>query len=54
MAESTLTVNIMDRLDDLRRFYTILDTLEYKLNGKRLFANCDGRMKWPWRGVYSF
>ena len=54
MAEPKHTVSIMNRLDDLRLFYTILDTLEQKLGGKRLLANCNGRMKWPRRGVYFF
>jgi hypothetical protein len=44
----------MDRLNDLRRFYEILAALEGKLGGKRLLANCDGRMDWPQRGVYFF
>ena len=44
----------MDRLNDLRRFYAILTTLEHKLGGKRLLAACDGRMHWPQRGVYFF
>lgn len=44
----------MNRLDDLIRFYEILAALEKKLGGKRRLAECDGRMKWPQRGVYFF
>ncbi len=44
----------MDRLNDLRRFYDLLAALERKLGGKRLLADCDGRMDWPPRGVYFF
>jgi hypothetical protein len=42
------------RLDDLVRFYGILETLERKIDGRRLLANCHGRMDWPQRGVYFF
>lgn len=44
----------MNRLNDRRRFYDLLAALERKLGGKRLLANCDGRMDWPPRGVYFF
>jgi hypothetical protein len=44
----------MDRLNDLRRFYNILDALEHKLGGKRMLESCNGRMQWPRRGVYFF
>jgi hypothetical protein len=44
----------VNRLNDLRRFYAILTLLEHKLGGKCLLATCDGRMKWPQRGVYFF
>jgi hypothetical protein len=42
------------RLDYVIRFYEILDQLERKVGGKRTLANCDGKMKWPERGVYFF
>src|SRR5690349_10733824 len=42
------------RLDDLVRFYRILETLEGRIGGRRLLANCHGRMDWPERGVYFF
>lgn len=44
----------MGRLDDLRRFYSLLSELESRLGGKRCLAECDGRMRWPQRGVYFF
>lgn len=43
----------MKRLRDLNDFYSILDNLEAKV-GKRLLANCDGKMNWPLQGVYFF
>lgn len=42
------------RLDDVRRFYRILDRLEARLGGRRVLGECDGRMEWPERGVYFF
>src|SRR5262245_40883935 len=42
------------RLDDLVRFYVILETLERTIGGRRLLAECRGRMSWPSRGVYFF
>jgi hypothetical protein len=42
----------MKRLDDLRRFYRILDVLEERLGGTRMLS--DGRLSWPQRGVYFF
>jgi len=44
----------MDRLNDLRRFYSLLSVQEVKLGGKRTLSACDGRMGWPQRGVYFF
>ena len=44
----------MKRLDDLRRFYHILDVLEARLGGARFLAECNGRLRWPQRGVYFF
>jgi hypothetical protein len=42
----------MNRHADLVRFYEILGSLEHALGGKRILADCDGRMVWPYRGVY--
>lgn len=42
------------RLQDLRRFYLLLDELEGRIGGKRLLENCTGRLDWPRRGVYFF
>lgn len=42
------------RLEDLIRFYELLDTLEQRLGGARTLQDCSGRMRWPQRGVYFF
>ena len=42
------------RLEDVKRFYEILEAQENKLGGKRTLANCNGHMGWPERGVYFF
>ena len=44
----------MSRLDDLVRFYSLLDRLGALVGGPRLLADCHGRMGWPLRGVYFF
>lgn len=44
----------MKRLDDLQRFYRILDDLEHRLGGARRLSECNGRLEWPRRGVYFF
>jgi hypothetical protein len=44
----------MDRLNDLRRFYEILDRQESKLGGKRFFTNKNWAQNIPKRGVYYF
>ena len=43
-----------DRLADTRRFYDLLDRLEGRIGGSRMLADCNGRMKWPNRGIYFF
>jgi hypothetical protein len=43
-----------ERLEDIKRFYAILESIEKRVGGKRTLANCDGRMPWPKRGVYFF
>jgi hypothetical protein len=42
----------MGRLEDLRNFYSILDSLEEALGGMRRLGDCTGRLEWPARGVY--
>ncbi len=42
------------RLDDLKRFYTILKYLSNQTNGARLLPECTDSMDWPIRGVYFF
>lgn len=44
----------MSRLEDIDKFYYLLNELEDRLGGTRLLANCNGRMDWPDRGVYFF
>lgn len=44
----------MKRLEDLIRFYNSMSRLENKIDGRRLLTDCNGRMKWPERGVYFF
>jgi hypothetical protein len=45
---------MMERRQDLIRFYDLLDELEGRLGGKRVLSECDGRMGWPQRGIYFF
>jgi hypothetical protein len=42
------------RLADIQRFYNLLDRLEQRIGGGRLFSQCNGRLGWPQRGVYFF
>ncbi len=44
----------MLRLDHVKRFYRLLDTLDERLAGARRLADCSGRMSWPKRGIYLF
>lgn len=44
----------MSRLDDVMRFYELLDLLSQRLGGPRRLACCSGRDGWPERGVYFF
>jgi hypothetical protein len=46
--------NMQQRLDDLFRFYDLLDRLKQRVGGRRLLSECHGRMAWPQRGVYFF
>ena len=42
------------RLDDLIRFYSILEAAEQTTSPIHLLGDCSGRMTWPRRGVYFF
>jgi hypothetical protein len=42
------------RVDDIIRFYSLLDRLKERCAGTRLLATCSARMNWPYRGVYFF
>jgi hypothetical protein len=44
----------MNRLEDLKRFYSLLNALELRNGGCRMLSNCSGRIGWPKRGVYFF
>lgn len=44
----------MSRRQDLDRFYALLDDLETTVGGPRRLRDCDGRMRWPDRGLYVF
>ena len=43
-----------NRLRDTARFYELLDRLEAGVGGARTLAECNGKMRWPQRGVYFF
>ena len=43
-----------ERLDDLKRFYAVLDELGKNFGGARQLTECSGRMNWPQRGIYFF
>jgi hypothetical protein len=43
-----------ERLEDLVRFYSILDRHEKNIGGARRLEDCSGRMIWARRGVYFF
>lgn len=45
---------MLNRRDDLIRFYELLERLEQKTEGPMLLADCNSRMSWPSRGVYFF
>ena len=49
-----LSLGAMSRLEDLRRFYGLLDELESHLGGKRQLASLGEFRGWPQRGVYFF
>jgi DNA invertase Pin-like site-specific DNA recombinase len=43
-----------NRLEDLKRFYSIIEELERRLSGCRRLTDTNGRMYWPQRGIYFF
>ena len=47
-------VAALNRLEALNHFYSLLSELEKRLGKKRLLSQCDGRLKWPRRGLYFF
>ncbi len=42
------------RLEDIHKFYSLLDVLEEKLQSTRVLSECDGKLDWPRRVVYFF
>jgi hypothetical protein len=44
----------MGRIEDLNRFYGLLDDLCKRIGGYRYLRNCTGMSGWPERGVYFF
>lgn len=38
----------------VQHFYDLLDKIETRIGGRRVIADCHGRMDWPIRGVYFF
>ncbi len=44
----------MERLQDIRRFYVILDELARRCGPPKMLATCSGRLRWPVRGIYFF
>jgi len=42
------------RLEDLIRFYSIVNALESRVGGGRKLSACTGRLDWPKRGVDFF
>jgi len=42
------------RLQDLQRFYALLDRLAEAVGGARTLGQCDGKLAWPKRGLYFF
>jgi len=51
LKEQNYAANRKMHLDE---FYSILKDLEGALDGKRVLSKCNGRMKWPERGIYFF
>jgi hypothetical protein len=45
---------VSERGPGVDRFYALLAELEGRRGGKRLLAECHGRMGWPQRGLYFF
>ena len=44
----------MSRLEDIKKFYELMDRLENRVGGKRILDQCRGNAGWPDRGVYFF
>ena len=42
------------RIDDLKRFYSLMDGLLERTSRTRVLSECTGRMDWPDRGIYFF
>jgi hypothetical protein len=42
----------IDRLNHLKKFYKLIETLAKALGGRRSLAECTAKQNWPKRGVY--
>jgi len=42
------------RLEDVKRFHSILDELKLRLGGYRRLVSAHGRLSWPLKGIYFF
>ena len=47
-------MSMAQREKDVECFYELLQRLEDRVGGKRKLKDCNGRMKWPKRGIYFF
>ena len=54
MASHLTEAAIVQRVDHLKKFYSLLNALEVRLGGMRRLSDCSGRIPWPKRGVYFF
>ncbi len=44
----------MNRIDEINRFYELLNKLENKIGGKYLLPDCNAQMNWPRKSIYFF
>lgn len=45
---------VLNRIEHLVRFYSLLDQLQNDIGGPLKLADCSGRLPWPSRGIYFF
>jgi hypothetical protein len=49
-----VTCMYTSRLDHLKKFYHLIETLSTAVGGPRSLDDCTGKLNWPKRGVYFF